>query len=73
MLLRLTEVLGVADFADLTGDQSLPVASITKAAHPVTPAVTDTVLRAASDVRTPALRRSTISRWTPSAAATGTP
>jgi transcriptional regulator with XRE-family HTH domain len=46
MLLRLAEVLGVKDLADLTGNQSLPVASITKAAHPATPAVTDAVLSA---------------------------
>jgi transcriptional regulator with XRE-family HTH domain/tetratricopeptide (TPR) repeat protein len=47
MLLRLAEVLGVTDLAELTGDQSLPVASVTKAAHPATPAVTNAMLRAA--------------------------
>ena len=31
MLLRLAEVLGVTNLADLTGDQSLPVASVTRA------------------------------------------
>ncbi|WP_405105105.1 helix-turn-helix domain-containing protein [Micromonospora sp. NBC_01405] len=34
MLLRLAEVLGISDLADLTGEQSLPVASVTKAGHP---------------------------------------
>lgn len=34
MLLRLAEVLDVADLAELTGDQSLPVASVTRAGHP---------------------------------------
>ncbi|MBO4206149.1 helix-turn-helix domain-containing protein [Micromonospora echinofusca] len=33
MLLRLAEVLGVSDLADLTGDQSMPVASVTRAGH----------------------------------------
>jgi transcriptional regulator with XRE-family HTH domain len=46
MLLRLAEVLGVTDLAELTGDQSLPVASVTKAAHPATPAVTTAMLNA---------------------------
>ncbi len=34
MLLRLAEVLDLSDLADLTGDQSLPVASVTRAGHP---------------------------------------
>ncbi|WP_433460826.1 helix-turn-helix domain-containing protein [Micromonospora sp. CA-248212] len=34
MLLRLAEVLDVSDLAELTGDQSLPVASVTRAGHP---------------------------------------
>ncbi len=34
MLLRLAEVLDISDLADLTGDQSLPVASVTRAGHP---------------------------------------
>ncbi|GGM23625.1 helix-turn-helix domain-containing protein [Micromonospora yangpuensis] len=34
MLLRLAEVLDIADLAALTGDQSLPVASVTRAGHP---------------------------------------
>lgn len=33
MLLRLADVLGVKDLADLTGQQSLPVESITKVSH----------------------------------------
>ena len=33
MLLRLAEVLDISDLADLTGDQSLPVASVTRAGH----------------------------------------
>ncbi|MGC5022189.1 helix-turn-helix domain-containing protein [Micromonospora sp. DT47] len=34
MLLRLAEVLDISDLAELTGDQSLPVASVTRAGHP---------------------------------------
>lgn len=34
MLLRLAEVLDISDLAALTGDQSLPVASVTRAGHP---------------------------------------
>lgn len=34
MLLHLAEVLGLTDLADLTGDQTLPVASVTRAGHP---------------------------------------
>ncbi|MEV7263959.1 helix-turn-helix transcriptional regulator [Micromonospora aurantiaca] len=34
MLLRLAEVLDIVDLAELTGDQSLPVASVTRAGHP---------------------------------------
>ncbi|GAA2708788.1 helix-turn-helix domain-containing protein [Micromonospora olivasterospora] len=33
MLLRLAEVLDISDLADLTGGQSLPVASVTRAGH----------------------------------------
>jgi hypothetical protein len=47
MLIRLAEVLGVDNLAELTGDQSLPVASVTKAAHPATPAVVEAMLRPA--------------------------
>lgn len=41
MLLRLCEVLGIDDLAKLTGSQSLPVASITKAGHDATPTVAE--------------------------------
>ncbi|RZU76014.1 helix-turn-helix protein [Micromonospora kangleipakensis] len=34
MLLRLADVLDISDLAELTGDQSLPVASVTRAGHP---------------------------------------
>lgn len=34
MLLHLAEVLGLTDLTDLTGDQTLPVASVTRAGHP---------------------------------------
>jgi len=34
MLIRLAEVLDITDLADLTGHQSLPVASVTRAGHP---------------------------------------
>ena len=33
MLLRLAEVLNISDLASLTGEQSLPVASVTRAGH----------------------------------------
>jgi transcriptional regulator with XRE-family HTH domain len=46
MLLRLAEVLGVTNLADLTGDQSIPVASVTKAAHPAALLVADAMSRA---------------------------
>lgn len=39
MLIRLAEVLEVADLADLTGEQRLSVASYTKAGHELLPAV----------------------------------
>ncbi|MEU5781825.1 helix-turn-helix domain-containing protein [Micromonospora lupini] len=39
MLLRLAEVLDIADLAELTGDQSLPVASVTRAGHPAVDSV----------------------------------
>ena len=47
MLLRLAEVLGLDDLADLTGVQSVPVASITKAGHDGTPAIADAMQRTA--------------------------
>ncbi|MGH3679316.1 MAG: helix-turn-helix domain-containing protein [Natronosporangium sp.] len=39
MLLRLAEVLDIGDLADLTGDQALPVASVSKSGHDATPAI----------------------------------
>lgn len=48
MLLRLADVLGIDDLADLTGEQSLPVASVSKAGHDATPAVAEAMRRPAS-------------------------
>jgi transcriptional regulator with XRE-family HTH domain len=45
MLLHLAEVLGVKDLAELTGSQSLPVASVTKAGHPGTDQVAEALAR----------------------------
>lgn len=45
MLLRLAEVLGVTDLAELTGDSSVPVASVTRHADPAGPAIVDAMLR----------------------------
>lgn len=45
MLLQLAEVLGVDDLAELTGDQSLPVASVTKASHASTGEVAEALAR----------------------------
>ncbi|MFG3684851.1 helix-turn-helix domain-containing protein [Micromonospora sp. NPDC047740] len=45
MLLRLAEVLDISDLADLTGDQSLPVASVTRAGHPDVDAVAAAIRR----------------------------
>ncbi|MBQ0906964.1 helix-turn-helix transcriptional regulator [Micromonospora sp. U21] len=39
MLLRLAEVLDITNLAELTGDQSLPVASVTRAGHPAVDSV----------------------------------
>ncbi|MFI2713552.1 helix-turn-helix domain-containing protein [Micromonospora sp. NPDC018662] len=47
MLLRLAEVLDISDLADLTGDQSLPVASVTRAGHPGIESVASAMQRAA--------------------------
>ncbi|MFH8369209.1 helix-turn-helix domain-containing protein [Streptomyces sp. NPDC018031] len=41
LLLRLAEVLGVDDLAELTGDERLTKSSYSKAAHPALPAVKD--------------------------------
>jgi transcriptional regulator with XRE-family HTH domain len=45
MLLRIADVLGVQDLAELTGDQSLPVAAVTKAGHPGTDQVAEALAR----------------------------
>lgn len=45
MLLRIAEVLGVDDLAELTGTQSLPVASVTKADHDATPTIAEAMRR----------------------------
>ncbi|MEH0846179.1 helix-turn-helix transcriptional regulator [Micromonospora sp. CPCC 205711] len=50
MLLRLAEVLNISDLADLTGDQSLPVASVTRAGHPDVDSVAAAMQRSAVSV-----------------------
>ncbi|HET8644588.1 MAG TPA: helix-turn-helix domain-containing protein, partial [Vicinamibacteria bacterium] len=45
MLLRLAEVLGASDLADLTGGQSVRVAQLAFGEHPSVPAIRDTVQR----------------------------
>ncbi|WP_433058496.1 helix-turn-helix domain-containing protein [Dactylosporangium sp. CS-033363] len=45
LLLSLADVLGVDDLAELTGDQSIPVASVTKATHPATAAIAEAMNR----------------------------
>ncbi|GAA4563689.1 hypothetical protein GCM10023176_08140 [Micromonospora coerulea] len=53
MLLRLAEVLDISDLADLTGDQSLPVASVTRAGHPDVDNVAAAMQRTAGSVGEP--------------------
>ncbi|MEV0154753.1 helix-turn-helix transcriptional regulator [Micromonospora sp. NPDC050686] len=53
MLLRLAEVLEISDLADLTGDQSLPVASVTRAGHPDIDNVAAAMQRATAPVGEP--------------------
>ncbi|MER7461232.1 helix-turn-helix transcriptional regulator [Micromonospora sp. NPDC126480] len=53
MLLRLAEVLDISDLADLTGDQSLPVASVTRAGHPDVDNVAAAMQRSAVPVGDP--------------------
>ncbi|MFI7493068.1 helix-turn-helix domain-containing protein [Micromonospora echinaurantiaca] len=53
MLLRLAEVLDISDLADLTGDQSLPVASVTRAGHPDVDSVAAAMQRTAGSVGDP--------------------
>jgi transcriptional regulator with XRE-family HTH domain len=45
MLIRLAEVLGVTDLADLSGEQSVRVARLVYADHPAVPAIRDAVQR----------------------------
>ncbi len=67
MLLRLADVLGVDDLAELTGDQSLPVASITKAgrddAAAVVAAINATVRDTVDDPSVPALAGQVDEAW----------
>ncbi|NJP35278.1 helix-turn-helix domain-containing protein [Micromonospora thermarum] len=53
MLLRLAEVLDISDLADLTGDQSLSVASVTRAGHPDVDNVAAVMQRTAVSVSDP--------------------
>ncbi|OKI81684.1 helix-turn-helix domain-containing protein [Micromonospora sp. CB01531] len=53
MLLRLAEVLDISDLADLTGDQSLPVASVTRAGHPDVDGVAAAIQRSKVPVGSP--------------------
>ena len=45
MLIRLAEVLGIADLADLTGDQSTRIPRFAYGEHPTVPAIRDAVQR----------------------------
>ncbi|MFU8854446.1 helix-turn-helix domain-containing protein [Micromonospora sp. SL1-18] len=54
MLLRLAEVLDISDLAELAGDQSLPVASVTRAGHPDVDNVAAAMQRTAVSVGDPA-------------------
>lgn len=45
MLLRMADVLGISNLADLTGGQSLPVTSVTRAGHAGTTAVAEAMSR----------------------------
>lgn len=68
MLLRLAEVLDVGDLADLTGDQALPVASVTRAGHPavgsVAAAMQRTTVPAGEPVPVDVLRGLVDQAWT---------
>jgi len=57
MLLRLADVLGITDLAQLTGEQSIPVASISKAAHDAAGAVATAMTNA---VRAPAAEQPSV-------------
>jgi len=57
MLLQLANVLGITDLAQLTGDQSIPVASISKAAHDAAGDVATAVINA---IRAPAAEQPSV-------------
>ncbi|MFJ6199821.1 helix-turn-helix domain-containing protein [Micromonospora sp. NPDC092111] len=67
MLLRLAEVLDITDLADLTGDQSLPVASVTRTGHPavdeVAAALKRTILPVGEPPSAPVLRGLVDQAW----------
>lgn len=67
MLLRLAEVLEISDLAELTGDQSLPVASVTRAGHPdvgkVATAMQSTAATAGGPTAAPVLRGMVNQAW----------
>ncbi|MFV2010786.1 MULTISPECIES: helix-turn-helix domain-containing protein [unclassified Micromonospora] len=68
MLLRLAEVLDIDDLSVLTGDQSLPIASVTRAGHPaidgVAAAMYRTTLPAGDPLAAAALRARVDQAWT---------
>lgn len=53
VLVRLAEVLDIDDLAELTGDQSVPVATVSKASHEATPKVATAIRRYAGSVDAP--------------------
>jgi hypothetical protein len=61
MLLRLADVLGITDLAQLTGDQSIPVASISKGIHAAAGDVGTAMINA---IRTPAAEDPSLSALT---------
>ncbi|MGH3772311.1 MAG: helix-turn-helix domain-containing protein [Pseudonocardiaceae bacterium] len=61
MLLRLADVLGITDLAQLTGDQSIPVASISKGTHDAMGAVATAMINA---VRVPAAEQPSVGALT---------
>lgn len=61
MLLRLADVLGITDLAQLTGEQSIPVASISKAVHAAAGAVATAMINA---VRVPAAEQPSVAALT---------
>jgi transcriptional regulator with XRE-family HTH domain len=61
MLLRLADVLGITDLAQLTGNQSIPVASIRKGTHDAAGAVATAMITA---TRTPAAEQPSLATLT---------